>query len=160
MTQWTNNTTYIETLNTMLPGLGQFAFPASQNASANANTLDDYEEGTFTPNIGGSATYTGQFGNYRKIGASVAIQIQLTINAIGTGSTGVISGLPFSANGGYAGSVGYYSGSATNYTFVSCTVATTQLTLTAIAAAGATMTTPAVFFANGASVYASSTYFV
>ena len=30
---------------------GQFKFPASQNASTNANTLDDYEEGTFTAGI-------------------------------------------------------------------------------------------------------------
>jgi hypothetical protein len=30
---------------------GQIAFRATQNPSSNANTLDDYEEGTFTPGI-------------------------------------------------------------------------------------------------------------
>jgi hypothetical protein len=32
--------------------VGQIQFPATQVASANANTLDDYEEGTWTPKIG------------------------------------------------------------------------------------------------------------
>jgi hypothetical protein len=31
-------------------------FPATQVSSADANTLDDYEEGTWTPTIGGSST--------------------------------------------------------------------------------------------------------
>jgi hypothetical protein len=35
-------------------------FPAAQSASSDANTLDDYEEGTWTPNVGGTATYTLQ----------------------------------------------------------------------------------------------------
>src|SRR5262245_1079228 len=30
---------------------GQLPFPALQNSSADANTLDDYEEGTWTPTI-------------------------------------------------------------------------------------------------------------
>ena len=33
---------------------GQLKFPATQSASADANTLDDYEEGSFTPTLGGS----------------------------------------------------------------------------------------------------------
>src|ERR1035437_2045665 len=34
---------------------GQIKFPASQNASSDANTLDDYEEGTWTPADGSGA---------------------------------------------------------------------------------------------------------
>ena len=34
-------------------------FPATQSASSDANTLDDYEEGDWTPSIGGNATYGG-----------------------------------------------------------------------------------------------------
>jgi len=53
--------------------VGQIAFPASQNASAGANTLDDYEEGTFSPTVrgagtAGSGTYTTQVGLYTKVG--------------------------------------------------------------------------------------------
>lgn len=56
---------------------GQIAFPASQNASANAKTLDDYEEGTWTPalscvTVGNlSVTYSSQLGVYTKIGRLV-----------------------------------------------------------------------------------------
>lgn len=71
------------------------SFPATQSASTDVNTLDDYEEGTWTPSIGGNATYTVQTGSYVKIGRLVYIQANLTINVIGTGSTTVISGLPF-----------------------------------------------------------------
>lgn len=57
--------------------------------------LDDYEEGTWTPNVGGTATYTAQTGYYTKIGNFVKLRFNLTINAIGTGSTVNIQGLPF-----------------------------------------------------------------
>jgi hypothetical protein len=46
-------------------------FPATQVASADANTLDDYEEGTWTPNQGPGLTVVGTFassGSYTKIG--------------------------------------------------------------------------------------------
>ena len=61
-----------------------------------ANTLDDYEEGTWTPSIGGNATYTNQVGRYIKIGNMVWVNFAIGINAQGTGSTtSGISGLPF-----------------------------------------------------------------
>jgi len=70
-------------------------FPATQNASANANTLDDYEEGTWTPSVGGTATYTEQLGSYTKIGNFVKIRFHLHVNVLGTGSTTTITGIPF-----------------------------------------------------------------
>ena len=63
-----------------------------------SSLLDDYEEGTFTPNVGGNATYTSQIGKYVKIGRSVTINLELHINSIGTGSTSTISGIPFAAD--------------------------------------------------------------
>jgi hypothetical protein len=51
-------------------------FPATQSASTDANTLDDYEEGTWTPNQGSGLTIVGAFssvGYYTKIGNSVTI---------------------------------------------------------------------------------------
>lgn len=81
---------------------GQIAFPATQAASTNANTLDDYEEGTWTPVIGGATsesgqTYAGQTGNYIKVGKYVFITCDVALSAKGT-ITGdvVIKGLPFS----------------------------------------------------------------
>jgi hypothetical protein len=78
--------------------IGQIKFPATQNASSNANTLDDYEEGTFTPNVGGNATYSKQEGNYTKIGNMVYVRGELIITGIGTGSPEQILGLPFTSN--------------------------------------------------------------
>jgi hypothetical protein len=76
-------------------------FPATQVASSDANTLDDYEEGTFTPAISGTTsagtgTYTTQFGRYTKVGRVVTCDITITWTAhTGTGNL-EIDGLPFS----------------------------------------------------------------
>ena len=72
-------------------------FPAAVSASSDANTLDDYEEGTWTPNVGGNATYTNQVGRYVKIGSQVTVWGEMIINVLGTGSNADISGLPFTS---------------------------------------------------------------
>jgi hypothetical protein len=84
---------------------GQIKFPATQNASSNVNTLDDYEEGTFTPTItfggaGVGVTYTANtLGRYTKIGrlVSIYIRVQLTSKGSSTGAA-TINGLPFTVN--------------------------------------------------------------
>jgi len=79
-------------------------FPATAVDSANANTLDDYEEGTFTPvlagtTLAGTGTYTTQTGNYTKIGRLVYAKIAMTWTAhTGTGNMN-ITGLPFTPAG-------------------------------------------------------------
>jgi len=81
-------------------GIG-ITFPGTQSASSDANTLDDYEEGTFTPTVFYSGTntpsYNVQTGRYTKIGRIVQIQILLGWNE--NSSTGNISftGLPFTS---------------------------------------------------------------
>lgn len=76
-------------------------FPATQSASSNANTLDDYEEGTFTPVATYSGTntptYSGQLGRYTKIGRIVQIQILLSWNENGSTGNLLITGLPFTS---------------------------------------------------------------
>ena len=70
---------------------GQIKFPATQNPSADANTLDDYEEGTFTPTAfgagsAGTTTYTTQAGTYTKIGRQVTLTFAINYTALtGTG---------------------------------------------------------------------------
>lgn len=82
---------------------GQVKFPATQNASSNANTLDDYEEGTWTPAIafgGGSVgvTYTTQEGDYQKIGRQVTAHFRIVLSNKGSSNGAVlILGLPFAA---------------------------------------------------------------
>jgi len=74
---------------------GQIAFPAVQNPSADPNTLDDYEEGSWTPTVGGTSTYLVQYGEYVKIGLLVYISMRILISSVGTGSGYIIQGLPF-----------------------------------------------------------------
>ena len=69
-----------------------------------ANTLDDYEEGTWTPSINdGSPTYTTTYartGVYTKIGNVVYLYMELYMGAISFGDatqTLVFSGLPFAS---------------------------------------------------------------
>ena len=81
-------------------GAGQIKFPATQNASANANTLDDYKEGTWTPidNSGASLSFTIQSATYTKIGRFVSAAQFTSYPATASGATANIAGLPF-ANG-------------------------------------------------------------
>jgi len=84
--------------------VGQLQFPATQNPSSGGNTLDDYEEGTFTPalSFGGGTTgitYSAQVGRYEKIGKICWIEARIVLTSKGS-STGaaIITGLPFTAN--------------------------------------------------------------
>jgi len=75
-------------------------FPATQSASTDANTLDDYEEGTWTPNQGSGLTVGGAFssiGRYTKIGNMVTVWGQVTgATSIAVSAIGIITtNLPF-----------------------------------------------------------------
>lgn len=144
----------------LVPGNGQYPFPATQNASADANTLDDYEEGTWTPSVGGTATYTTQTGTYTKIGRQVTAHCRLVINAIGTGNTSVISGLPFAASFQIAGVVGYFASAASNFVFVGCYADGSTVQITTMGAAAASTSAGTAFFGNGTDVMLTVTYHV
>ena len=99
-----NGGTSVNIASAALPlGSGQITFPATQNPSSDANTLDDYEEGTWTPTIGGTGgqsgqAYTTQVGRYVKVGRIVAIVFEVSLSAEGTITTDLlIGGLPFTA---------------------------------------------------------------
>jgi hypothetical protein len=142
---------------------GGIQFPATQIPSADANTLDDYEEGTWTPSVGGSATYTTRTGKYRKIGSLVFIDCELHINTIGTGSTGTITGIPFTAasgGGSSGGTVAYAANLNTNVVFLSFRVdpGDPNIYNAAMTAAAATTTSDVSIFKNGARVLFSMSY--
>jgi hypothetical protein len=87
---------------TAVPSSGAgISFPATQSASSDANTLDDYEEGTFTLTVtssGGSLTSYNQQGFYTKIGRIVTIIAGFQITNAGTASGHAnLSGFPFTA---------------------------------------------------------------
>lgn len=85
-------------------GVG-ITFPAVQSVSSDANTLDDYEEGTWTPilNFGGGSTgitYAAQVGEYTKVGRSVTFKCQITLTSKGSSmGNASVAGLPFGSVG-------------------------------------------------------------
>ena len=141
------------------------SFPATQSASSDANTLDDYEEGTWTPTIGGTATYSRQEASYTKIGRVVTVRFDMTITLLLTGSTTTISGLPFSVGNqatseGY-GATGYFSNLAINVTSLTCYAAanTSSIYFNSLGAAGATANQNPAIFGNSTRVQGMVTYF-
>ena len=95
-------------------GAGIFLGVTSGNS---ANLLDDYEEGSWTPVLGGATSdptvsYTGNnAGAYTKIGNVVHVVGRVNTTSVSGGSgTALIRGLPFATSGARnAGAVGYIS---------------------------------------------------
>jgi hypothetical protein len=143
-------------------GAGQIAFPATQNASANANTLDDYEEGTWTPSVGGTATYTSQVGRYTKVGRLVHVVGALLINTIGTGSATTVSGLPFTngASGQATVNFNYYSNSNVSTTWIAGYIEPNEAKFLFSGNDGNATTADASlsFLTNSTQIYFSATY--
>ena len=86
-------------------GTGSFysiKFPSVQSSSTDPNTLDDYEEGTWTPALSASTTNTGftynttnTSGSYIKVGKMVRLTGRLTLTATGSAAGDIyITGLP------------------------------------------------------------------
>lgn len=78
---------------------GQIKFPAAQNASSDPNTLDDYEEGTYTCSLGSPNNCSGLvFGScaYTKVGRIVVMSLtgSFTITSANTATTFTFT-LPF-----------------------------------------------------------------
>jgi len=83
-------------------GIG-ITFPASQSASSDANTLDDYEEGTFTANItcdSGSVTQAYNTGAYTKVGRLVTVTGYIECSSVSSPSGKMRITLPFSTPSG------------------------------------------------------------
>ena len=78
-------------------------FPATQSSSSDANTLDDYEEGSWTPACGTTGvTVSGiSHAKYTKIGRFVHATTYLTLNNTSGGTKTYIqlTGLPFVSDG-------------------------------------------------------------
>ena len=103
-------------------------FPATASASSDANTLDDYEEGTFTPTLigstSGAATYLYQNGSYTKVGRVVTVNVYVEITSVSTISgTVAIGNMPFTVGGilpdtsaEASGSISIYSGLSSSVT--------------------------------------------
>lgn len=151
---------------------GQIAFPASQSASADANTLDDYEEGTWTPTLTFdtpgdlSVSYSTQSGGYTKIGRAVVLTFQITTSTFThTTASGScrITGIPFTAAnvGGTArGALAWQGVTKANYTDGVFSIVQTGGTTTAVVLSGSGQTAVVIAAADmpsgGTVLFASS----
>lgn len=125
-TQWANITMEdIEAAlnsNVLVPSVNGVAFPATQVPSANANTLDDYEEGSWTPTLtfttpgNINVVYSERVGRYTKIGDKVTLWFSITTTTFThTTAAGlaIITGIPFGAGMATVGGVNLTSGLTT-----------------------------------------------
>ena len=93
-------------------------FPATAVAASDANTLDDYEEGTWTPTQGAGLTVVGAYSSqasYTKVGNIVYVAASLFgATSIALSPVGILcGGLPFTP-APPAGASGFIVGSITN----------------------------------------------
>lgn len=96
------------------------SFPATQVACSDANTLDDYEEGTYTPTLvtdTGTPTYSYQEGYYTKIGQQVfgGGIIGITNSSSLTGQIRI--SIPFTINGATYGYTAGATSDGSGWTF-------------------------------------------
>jgi hypothetical protein len=133
------------------------AFPATQSASTDANTLDDYEEGTWTPSLGGNTTYTQQAGTYKKVGALVYVSAIIQVATLGTGSSSLISGFPFSVSAGPRNTlaVGYWAAAVGNLSYLAFYASSGSATANTIATTAA-----ASSVSDGYGVFQNGTYVI
>jgi hypothetical protein len=151
------------------------SFPATQSALSDANTLDDYEEGTWTPVLAGregtvsGQSYSDQTGKYTKIGNVVYWSCSVTLSAEGSPGTGFagIRGLPFtvSGNNGTSGSISAFTNTGQNYVFISILYVNGETNasfrVTTAAASSASIVDPASdFYTNTTGIGASGFYYV
>jgi hypothetical protein len=92
-------------------------FPATQVSSADPNTLDDYQEGSWSPSYDAGFTvfsYAHRLGRYQKVGRKVTLWFYLegATAAVGSGSSIVVGGLPFNSVTGmiWTGVLGVWAG--------------------------------------------------
>jgi hypothetical protein len=130
------------------------------SGSGTSELLADYEEGTWTPNVGGTATYSLQSGTYTKVGRLVHVTGSMVINAIGTGSATTISGLPFASIGSPADFVGFsnFSSAASSVVYLAGSAdGSSQILIRSLTAAATGVSTNNIF-QNGTRVDFAGTY--
>ena len=132
-------------------------------AGMTSQLLNWYEEGTFTPSLGGDTTYTAQVGTYTRVGRMVTVHFIIIVNILGTGSAANVSGLPFSNTGSNRGGGGvtYVDSPAAAFASINPYVqpATSQVRFSTSSTAGAWTDNNSVY-ANGTGIGGTITYFV
>jgi hypothetical protein len=148
--------------NSTAPSSG-IQFPATQVASASANNLDDYEEGTWTIGITFGGASVGI--TYAKVGRQVTVNGYVNLTNKGT-STGItkITGLPFTI----PNSVANYSSASLWYNNIAVVnelinlgvINTTTIGIEQISTLGVITSVSDTNFTNTSAISISFTYFV
>jgi hypothetical protein len=120
-----------------------FNFTANSAAAGmTSQLLNFYEEGTFSFTLlGGTGTFTSQTNRYTRIGRTVMVNFDITINAISGSAADTLVGLPYNSLAGtaYAGSIGFFSNAANLITFPGVYASTTTLYLIGLSVAGSSV---------------------
>jgi hypothetical protein len=129
-------------------------FPATQSASSNANTLDDYEEGTWTPTdaSGAGLTFTVDYATYTKVGRAVSIQGAFAYPTTANTATALFQGFPFNAANAISMSLIYTDASVASFTYLSGNATAVYPLTPGVNVTNATLSGKSIFFAG--------TYFV
>lgn len=129
---------------------GALKFPATEITSADANTLDDYQLGSWSPvltfatpgNL--SVAYTGQIGSYTKIGRDVTLFFNISTSTFTHSSASgafTITGLPFTSatvsNQRQRSPVDFGGITKANYTTMSVAIESNSAILNVVAAGSA-----------------------
>jgi len=145
--------------------------------TGSSNLLNDYEEGTWTPTIGGTSNsnepaYGDKHGTYTKIGRMVTVNINITITAVNSlNGTILFKGLPFTTGDNLnstsleaSGSFAYVQGMSSAISTIEAAANHSQTYFTAYIGSGTSWTTKAALahsdLANNFGCRATLTYFL
>ena len=74
--------------------------PGQQTGTGSANTLDEYEVGTYSPALQGSVGYSTQTGDYVKTGRMADIRVEISVSSWSSAAGPMIT-LPFACHTGW-----------------------------------------------------------
>lgn len=137
--QWDNSAVahkFIGLVDLSTTGSGQVKFPSTQNPSADANTFDDYAEGTWSPiyvsssGAYGAITYNAsRGGSYTKIGDRVLYDFVISTDVVNLGTASgqlCVRGMPYTVGRTSSMVVGFVSAWAVNAPWMGVTSAGTS----------------------------------
>ena len=127
-------------------------------SNTDANTLSDFEQGTWTPTNGGNTTYGSREGLYIKVGNAVFIFGIMEVASIGTGDTREISGLPFASTRECTIPLSKFQNSSFNFHSAQLRTSGSSLFLSAQTALDANIDVNQNYFQNSTIVQFSGTY--
>lgn len=131
-------------------------FPQTNVVTTDANTLDDYEEGSWTPTKTVGTAFASASGKYTKIGNQVTATFLITFAAETNANAATMSGFPFSASGSFSELNGLGVGYNTSSTNIGGSLAATTMTFRKVGAGGGSAT---ITNMSGATVTGTMTYF-